>query len=567
VLAKPWRVAACALIGAAFPVSSATAAVADGLRLVPPPAEGDRRDRLATTVFFDPGEAALSLELRAYRLGAGEGDVPAPVRAKAAKDRDAAGSFRLVRPVGPPANLRVDVELAVDRDELDLPAESLRLGYVLQGKRDGRVVFTAASPVVIATPSLPGLPAPTAPSKTPPAATAPGPTFYQAGPPDQAAPGSVSLDEVQPDREKRTIYFATNRRAVPGPEPRPLADLFANEPDPAASLSFGQAEVNIPIFIDGMVREPGTLPVASWWRRRGATDPRVFFTYPARRLDRAAFLASLLPDGPGRPDDLLVFVHGFNTRMDDAALRLAQLAHDTGFLGRAVLFAWPSQGRLLLAPGESWLPGPAYARDESMAGVSGKPLAGLLRLLIEDRRAKAPGDGPAKIHLIAHSMGNRVLLAAIRDLDATLPAGSKPFGQVVLAAPDVGRGQFFDSGLAIGRRAEGLTIYSCSEDWALRTSRALHYRPPGPADPRLGEYGFVHPQIPADNVDATRANTSWLGHDAYASSRRLLIDLRLLLRFHLRAADRKATLRPALPHQATEWRDLPYWLFEGPPAL
>ena len=43
----------------------------------------------------------------------------------------------------------------------------------------------------------------------------------------------------------------------------------------------------------------------------------------------------------------LVFVHGFNQTLADAARRTAQLAYDLAFDGPVVAFSWPSQGRLL----------------------------------------------------------------------------------------------------------------------------------------------------------------------------------------------------------------------------
>ena len=37
-----------------------------------------------------------------------------------------------------------------------------------------------------------------------------------------------------------------------------------------------------------------------------------------------------------------MFVHGYNTRLDDAVVRFAQFVNDTGFTGVPVLFSWRS---------------------------------------------------------------------------------------------------------------------------------------------------------------------------------------------------------------------------------
>ena len=46
-------------------------------------------------------------------------------------------------------------------------------------------------------------------------------------------------------------------------------------------------------------------------------------------------------------------------------------------------------------------------------------------------------SGARKIHLIAHSMGNRALTNALRELSTQADADLSAFQEVILAAPDI----------------------------------------------------------------------------------------------------------------------------------
>jgi esterase/lipase superfamily enzyme len=93
--------------------------------------------------------------------------------------------------------------------------------------------------------------------------------------------------------------------------------------------------------------------------------------------------------------DLLVFVHGFNTSFEDAAVRAAQVAADINFDGTVVLFSWPSAASVT-----------SYIRDEQSARNAGFHL---LRVL----RGHAAAASPDRIHLLGHSMGSEVIAKAL----------------------------------------------------------------------------------------------------------------------------------------------------------
>jgi esterase/lipase superfamily enzyme len=58
---------------------------------------------------------------------------------------------------------------------------------------------------------------------------------------------------------------------------------------------------------------------------------------------------------------VLVFVHGFNNRFDDAVYRFAQIVHDSKAQVIPVLFTWPSLGETRLR---------AYTYDRESANYS-----------------------------------------------------------------------------------------------------------------------------------------------------------------------------------------------------
>lgn len=127
--------------------------------------------------------------------------------------------------------------------------------------------------------------------------------------------------------------------------------------------------------------------------------------------------------------------------------------------------------------------------------------------------------------LVAHSMGNRILVAA------ALAAASDPesFDRLVLAAPDVDRAQIAE----LLERKEGLgfpaTIYASRTDQALSASWRTH------GYPRAGDLSFWvtgrRPAYPykvineAHVVDTTGVKAGSIGHAAFIESREGAADL------------------------------------------
>ena len=234
--------------------------------------------------------------------------------------------------------------------------------------------------------------------------------------------------------------------------------------------------------------------------------------------------------------EALVFVHGFNVGFDDAVRRTAQIAYDLKFEGAPICYSWPSQASTF-----------AYTVDENNVVWTVPHLKQFL-LDVIDR------TGAQSINLVAHSMGNRALTSAVRELTLELRNEEALFNEIVLAAPDIDAEVFQrDLAPALARAGKRVTLYASSNDQALAASRAVH------GYPRAGETGARLVVVPGiDTIDVSAIDTSLLGHNYYGDSSTLLYDMHSVIRYSL-PADRRNMLQPML------WQSgLRFWVFQPP---
>jgi esterase/lipase superfamily enzyme len=206
--------------------------------------------------------------------------------------------------------------------------------------------------------------------------------------------------------------------------------------------------------------------------------------------------------------DALVFLHGYNVTFEGAALRAAQLGTDLAVPGIMAFFSWPSQGTLL-----------GYVDDEASVEASEPFLVEFLEKFVRQSGAK-------RVHLIAHSMGNRGLLRSLQRLLPRLAAGQQGlFGQIILAAPDVDVDLFRDLATTVFTtqvRAR-TTLYTSSRDRALTSSAFLH---------GYARAGFNPPYVllpSLDTIEVANVDLSLLGHGAFAEARPVLTDIHSVL--------------------------------------
>jgi len=231
--------------------------------------------------------------------------------------------------------------------------------------------------------------------------------------------------------------------------------------------------------------------------------------------------------------EAFVFVHGFNVSFDSAARRTAQIAYDLKFDGAPIFYSWPSYGGLL-----------GYTIDETNVMWT---VPHLKQFLVD----VAQRSGARDVHLVAHSMGNRALTSALRELLYELNDRCPRFREVVLTAPDIDADVFRrDLAPALVRTAERVTLYASSNDEALVLSKKVH------GYPRAGDSGAELIVLPGmDTIDVSTIDTSLLGHSYYGNNLTVLADLFDLLH-ESKPADRRPWLRPV---QAGTLR---YWVFK-----
>jgi esterase/lipase superfamily enzyme len=238
------------------------------------------------------------------------------------------------------------------------------------------------------------------------------------------------------------VWFGTNRKPLSESHPE---QGFGSDFDDR--LHFGKRIVRIPSS-----HRPGELGSPLWKRLltqvddRIAVDPATVLSEDAFTREVRNFLAGLDP----ADRNVLVFIHGFNTSFDDAARRAAQLGFDLKVPGITAFYSWPSRGNLS-----------SYLTDVSSIEASEDQIAEFLIKLT----ALAPRG---KVHIIAHSMGNRGLLRAMHraTTQAALRAGTR-FGQIFLAAPDVDVKLFRQLASVYPQVSERTTLYVADQDKAL----------------------------------------------------------------------------------------------------
>lgn len=273
-----------------------------------------------------------------------------------------------------------------------------------------------------------------------------------------------------------------------------------------------------------------------------AEDPRQHFTLKdVRPLSKEEFLQLVqerLKGSSDYKDHALVFVHGFNTSFEYALYRTAQIAYDIKFDGVPLLYSWPSMGSLTLHD---------YSHDRESSGQAEPYLREFLELVARDTGAKS-------VSIIAHSMGNQLLLPALLDLKRMAPA-DVTISQVILAAPDVDRDAFENIAHELTGVSRGVTMLAASNDLALDISRRFWG-----GVPRAGDVPPGGPIVSEgiDTIDITAVSTKVfaLNHSGYADTSALLSDIQLLIQTGERPPDKRV---PILERVKTAKGD--YWRY------
>ncbi len=190
------------------------------------------------------------------------------------------------------------------------------------------------------------------------------------------------------------------------------------------------------------------------WPSSSPPDPTREFAVVGgdRDVDVAEAKAWFHRAGNGRA---LIFVHGYNTRYDDAVFRFAQFVHDSGTDFTPILFTWPSRGEVT-----------QYVYDRESTNYSRDAFEALLR-------AAAAAPDVKEISILAHSMGTWLTMETLRQIaikDGRVPA---KIHDVILASPDIDGDVFRRQVARLGQPRPRLSLFVSRDDKALDFSKLI----------------------------------------------------------------------------------------------
>lgn len=338
------------------------------------------------------------------------------------------------------------------------------------------------------------------------------------------------------------VFFGTNRLVREDAEKGARA-RFGN--GTTERPAFGRAEVFLPGRRRGVdphrSSDPGDSS-AGQGEDKGRDGARLesvsaipfssFLTGVQRQVDRS------------RQKDVLLFVHGFNVDFDSCLVRTAQVALDLPFNGAVVAYSWPTQGGVF-----------NYDADEPVNAKSVEPFREYLTRLRDGL------SDDARIHVVVHSMGNRIVLHALSEFPESRVV--PPIDNLVLCAPDVGLTDYRRWAPAAAQRCRRVTLYASRGDAALIVSKGKH------AEQRAGD---AHPPAVIEGVETIDCSgidaMSFMGHSYYSGNVEVLADLFMVLKRDLPAA-RRSHLKETKGRSGKYWKwidsaphDLWTWHFE-----
>jgi len=347
--------------------------------------------------------------------------------------------------------------------------------------------------------------------------------------------GLISIAGGNPPLHNQELFYATDRDVNDG-STNVVADMF-------------QRDRSTPYCPTESTPTGAGVPA-----QQGQTEPELclrFGTLTPVSFDASRATNSPIPSEPGlaealgsysnpRPSAMIIYIHGYNNRFDQAyqdASTFPTLYSSTGTTPKipVLMFSWPANGKTL-----------KYLDDETNLSWSATHFRELLLRLLNDPSA------PPEIDLVAHSMGNRLLLdslvyleeshsqttsvtgdAAVKCViaspDSTTDANRPEchhIHEVISFEPDVDSATFFEASERVARVADGFTLYGSTADYALELSRELH------GHCRAGQL-FCNLDMPDRSninlIDATIFRCDFWGHSYWAVSTTVRGDVMALL--------------------------------------
>lgn len=332
-------------------------------------------------------------------------------------------------------------------------------------------------------------------------------------------------DAAAPPPRLCTLWYGTNRSLI---DPTNPAKGYSGERDEHV-MHYGQCKVAVP-----KSHKVGSLG-SSWWKRLVKWEDDRLKLVEVSTLDVNDYWQSVrtaLAEWDPGERRALVFIHGFNVDFEEAALRTAQIATDLKVPGIAAFYSWPSKGAGVLS----------YEADAASVEASESHITEFLSRFATD-------SGAERIDILAHSMGNRALLRSLqRIMQHAAITGKVPFGQVMLAAPDIDATLFRDLAKVYPQLGQHTTLYVSSKDKALAASAIVHDHP------RAGYTPPVTVVTGIDTVEVSNVDLSFLGHGYYAAARDVLHDMHDLIMHGSPPKSRMGLLSAKTPDGQPYWQ-------------
>lgn len=302
-------------------------------------------------------------------------------------------------------------------------------------------------------------------------------------------PAALTPVASVPEAKVVDLLVSTTRR--PSSDP---AVLFGG--DRTLTPRFASLSISIP---------PGHKPGDIAWSSSAPADPRTSFAATrADVLEPQAFNAALRQQiaKTGR-SHVLVFVHGYNTRLDEAAFRFAQIIHDSSSPVTPVLYSWASWGSLA-----------AYPYDRTSASVARDGLESLLASLARD-------PAVSEVSVLAHSMGGWLAMESLRQMAIRDRQVSPKIRNLMLAAPDIDVDVAQEQARGLGEKRPRITLFVSRDDDALWLSNIVWGSRDrlGAIDPGKEPYKTNLKRFGVEVIDLTDIETSdSTGHGKFAQS-------------------------------------------------
>ncbi|MGC1380221.1 MAG: alpha/beta hydrolase [Candidatus Baltobacteraceae bacterium] len=261
------------------------------------------------------------------------------------------------------------------------------------------------------------------------------------------------------------IYYATDQVPAPSASAPPSPPAFFQNDRQAITIA-GCTPISNPLAGDGCFMSYG----------------KVDENNDATSLSLPALASDLRAAGATR---VVVLLHGFNSdfagTLDQARALRDYIRQQPGSDGSTVvmIYAWPAKAADFVFPKDLL----KYTDDETNNTWAALHLRDFLAALLD-------ADPSLSVDLVAHSMGNRLMLdsaLALREQSYASAAGQANcppaavagnycgrIGQIVGIEPDVDMETFAEAALRLSGFANGVTLYGHTKDYALLGSEKLH---------------------------------------------------------------------------------------------